>query len=466
MMPEPSLVELAEALRERRITSEAAVAGCLERIAQRDGAVGAFIAVDADAALATARQRDAACRAGRAQGPLHGAPIAIKDIFLRRGRPTTAGSRLLADRIGTHDADVVARLDAAGAVLVGTLGLDEFAAGGTGDNAHYGRCRNPWDPERITGGSSSGTAAAVAAGMVPAAIGSDTGGSLRLPAAFCGVTALKATLGSVSNAGVVARARALDTVGPAARSVADCRLLQAAIADRGLPGAAFPAADAGMRIDVATLTLGHALAPFAAGADPRVLACVESVAATLAEFGVRQREVELPDLLLLTRLHQVLVRTDAALLHGQALADCPDRISLAARSAIVPGLFIPPRRQQDALAVRPALLAHFLARAFATVDAVLLPVVGTVAPRYEDCGSDTAAGIARFFGESARACRFVNYLGLPALSLPCGFVDGMPVGAQLIARPWREDVLFALGTAYQQATRWHDARPDGGPQKA
>jgi len=454
--------ELARAMREGRTTAVAATEACLERIAVHDGSLRAFIAVDRDDALAAARVRDGERKAGRVRGPLHGVPVAIKDIFERTGKPMTGGSLVYANRIGERNATVVARLQAAGAVLVGTLNLDEFAAGGTGDNPHYGRCRNPWDPARITGGSSSGTAAAVAARLVPIAIGSDTGGSIRLPAAFCGVTALKATQGRVSGTGVFPRARPFDCVGPAARTVEDCRLLYTAIAGADPEDCAtvgLPEDLPGEGGEAGALRLGIAIAPFAAAADPRVLACLEAAVAAFGRLGVRRTDVDLPDLDLMTQLHQVVVKTEGGQLHRAALRQEARRISLPARSAIETGLFLAPSRSAQALAVRPALLRQFVARAFADADVLLLPLAGTVAPRHEDLHATTAAAIVRFFGESARALRFVNYLGLPAIALPCGFVDGMPVGLQLVARPLREDTLFALGAAFQGATGWHAAAP-------
>lgn len=462
MTTDLTLIALADAIRERRTTAVAATRACLDRIERLDGGLCAFIAVEPDAALATAALRDAELQAGRSRGPLHGVPLAIKDIFGRAGKPTTVGSRVYADRIASRTAAVIMQLEAAGAVLLGTLNLDEFAAGGTGVNVHYGRCRNPWDVRRISGGSSSGTAAAVAARLVPAALGSDTGGSIRLPAAFCGITALKPTYGRVCLDGVFPRARPFDCVGPAARNVDDCRLLYSVLA--GTDGSAMPATDpaaplAYAKRGAAALRLGIATAPFAASAQSGVLACLDAAAAVFDRLGVHRSDVDLPDLDLITRLHQVVVKTEGALLHRDVLRRDAERISLPARSAIEAGLFLHPSRQREALAVRSALLERFVARAFAEADAVLLPVVGMIAPQYDDSAHATPADIVAFFGEGARACRFVNYLGLPALALPCGFVDGMPVGLQLIARPFREDVLFALGAAFQNVTDFHSAAP-------
>jgi aspartyl-tRNA(Asn)/glutamyl-tRNA(Gln) amidotransferase subunit A len=457
---------LAEAIRLRRTSAVAVTRACLDRIAARDEQLHAFIAVEADDALARAAACDAQIAAAESSGnlnaqrerstaigPLAGVPIAIKDLFEREGRRTTAGSRVYAERIATRTAQVIARLERAGAVLIGTLNLDELAAGGTGDNAHYGRCRNPWDMQRITGGSSSGTAAAVAARLVPGALGSDTGGSLRLPAAYCGVTALKPTYGRVPLGGVFPRAPSFDCVGPAARSVDDCRLLFSVIADAPpvVATCTEPAAPA--------LRIGIATAPFAAAAQRSVLDCFDAAAATFAALGVRTCDAPLPELDLITGLHQAVVKSEAAALHRNVLGDDAQSVGLAARSAIEAGLFLPPQRRDEALAVRAALLRHFVAHAFADADALLLPVAGTIAPCHDASTQAAATALVAAFDASAHACRFVNFLGLPALALPCGFVEGMPVGLQLVARPHREDVLFALGAAFQDVTGFHRAVP-------
>ena len=428
----------------------------LERIQRHDPALHAFIALEAQDARSAAKALDLELRNGHSRGPLHGIPMAIKDIFERSDKSTSAGSRVGGIARGSTDAAVVRRLRAAGAVVLGTLNLDEYAAGGTGDNPHFGRAKNPWDLERITGGSSSGTAAAVAARLVPAAIGSDTGGSLRLPAAFCGVTALKPTWGSISNQGVFARARPFDTIGPAAGDVAACRLLFEVLSEPR-PDAQSGASTVNMR----QLRMGSATTAFRDSADPRVLACIEDACAIWECMGVVRSEVDLPDLDLMTRLHQVIVKSDSALLHAATMRGQAHQIGFPARSAIEAGLFLPAGRQQEALAVRSAMLDHFVETVFTQADVVVLPVVGTVAPRYAQWSGSSAAAIVRSFAESGRACRFVNYLGLPALALPCGFVDGMPVGLQLIARPYAEDLLLAAGDAFQAASRWHLAAPSG-----
>lgn len=452
------LSQLTAALRNGQLSAVQASTQCLQRIALHDGALHAFIAVEREAALREAEQLDTAAQAGQPMGPLHGVPLAVKDLFQRSGKTTSAGSTVY-PQPASVDATVITRLRNAGAVLLGTLNLDEFAAGGTGMNAHFGRCCNPWDLQRITGGSSSGSAAAVAAGLVPATLGSDTGGSARVPAAYCGVTAIKPSFGLVSLDGVFPRAPPFDSISPMGHSVEDCQTVLAVIAG-GLTDAvpALPALDRALA-QAAKLQLGVALAQFADAADTAVMDTLEIAVGVLGRATSGHHKVQLPDLDLMTSLHQTVVKIEGARIHREVLRTQAGDISLAARGAIETGLFLDPSLAARALAVRSAILEHFLAVAFADADVLLLPVTMSVAPRAQDVSQASASDIVAFFAQSGRACRFVNYLGLPALSLPCGFVDGLPVGLQLVGRPNREAELFALGRGYQQMTEFHLRQP-------
>jgi aspartyl-tRNA(Asn)/glutamyl-tRNA(Gln) amidotransferase subunit A len=452
------LGELATALRNGQLSAVQASSRCLDRIALHDGAFRSFIAVEGEAAMRRAEQLDAIALSGQPMGPLHGVPLAVKDLFQRAGKPTTAGSTAYPQPAGS-DAAVITRLHQAGAVVLGTLNLDEFAAGGTGMNAHFGRCCNPWDLERITGGSSSGSAAAVAAGLVPATLGSDTGGSARVPAAYCGVTAIKPSYGLVSLEGVFPRAPPFDSISPMGRSVEDCQTLLSIIAG-GPTGSAggLPEPDHALA-QSAMLRIGIALEQFSDVAKPAVMGCLEDAVGILGRAASGLRRVHLPDLDLMTGLHQTVVKFEGAGIHREVLRTRPGSLSLAARSAIETGLFLDPSLASRALAVRAAVLEYFMGEVFADADVLLLPVTMSTAPSAQDVSQSSATDIVAFFAESGRACRFVNYLGLPALSLPCGFVDGLPVGLQLVGRPNQEADLFALGRAYQQMTDFHLRRP-------
>ena len=451
------MLPLAEAIRGGRLTASLAAADGLQRIATHNEVLRAFITVDSSAAHHRAGELDASMAAGGSPGRLHGVPLAVKDLIQMAGHATSAGSTVYND-VATEDAPVIARLRRAGAVLLGTLNMDEFAAGGTGFNAHFGRCCNPWDPQRITGGSSSGSAAAVAAGLVPATLGSDTGGSARVPAAYCGVTAIKTSYGRVSLQGVFPRTPPFDSLAPMARSVEDCQALLAVIESDGAMDTEGPTLEQA-RDQARTLRLGISIAQFADGMDPAVERCLTTAARVMASAAQTHSRIHLPDVDLMTGLHQAIVKSEGARIHREVLRTRAQAISLAARGAMETGLFIDPAAVGQALAVRAGVLSHFLSTAFADADVLLLPVTMSVAPRAEDVSQASASDIVAFFAQSGRACRFVNYLGLPALSLPCGFVEGLPVGLQLVGRPNREDQLFALGRAYQQLSDFHLQTP-------
>lgn len=448
------LCVLATALRNGELSAVQASTQCLERIARHDSGLHSFIAVEHEAALRTAQLLDAAAQSGQSLGPLHGVPLAVKDLFQRSGKPTTAGSTVYRQPAST-DAAVITRLRQAGAVLLGTLNMDEFAAGGTGMNPHFGRSCNPWDLERITGGSSSGSAVAVAAGLVPVTLGSDTGGSARVPAAYCGVTAIKPSFGLVSLDGVFPRAPPFDSISPMGHSVEDCQTLLSVIAGGRVGGQpVLPDIDNALA-QASSLRIGIALEQFTDAMDAAVMDNLENAVHALGRAASGRRKVQLPDLDLMTGLHQVVVKSEGARIHREVLRTRAGDISLAARGAIETGLFLDPNLASRALGVRTAILEHVLATAFADADVLLLPVTMSVAPRAQDVSQASASDILAFFAQSGRACRFVNYLGLPALSLPCGFVDGLPVGLQLVGRPNRELELFALGRAYQEMTDFH-----------
>lgn len=450
--------EIATAIRNGQLSSAKATSQCLERIALHDVALHSFIAVESEHAMLRAEQLDFAAQTGQPMGPLHGVPLAVKDLFQRTGKPTTVGSSAYLEHAGS-DAPVIARLNQAGAVVLGTLNMDELAAGGTGMNAHFGRCCNPWDLERITGGSSSGSAASVAAGLVPATLGSDTGGSARVPAAYCGVTAIKPSYGLVSLEGVFPRAPPFDSISPMGRSAEDCQTLLSIIA--GVPAGSacgLPKPDHALAQST-RLRIGIALEQFSDLAEPAVMSCLENAVGILGRTTLGLRRVYLPNLDLMTGLHQTVVKFQGAGIHREVLRTRPGSLSLAARGAIEPGLFLDQSLASRALGVRAAVLEHFMGEVFADSDVLLLPVTMSTAPLARNLSQASAPDIMAFFAESGRACRFVNYLGLPALSLPCGFIDGLPVGLQLVGRPNQEADLFVLGRAYQQMTDYHLRRP-------
>ncbi|MDF1720577.1 MAG: amidase [Minwuia sp.] len=426
----------------------------LSRIEQLQPSVNCFVALDEDGARTTAEMSDRHLEQGNPPRLLEGMTAAWKDVLGTAGRRPSGGASP-AQESRTGEATIIKRLRDAGALMIGALNMDEFAAGGTGANAHLGRCTNPWDPSRITGGSSGGTAAAVAAGLVRIAIGSDAGGSTRLPAALCGVTGLKPTYGRVSRHGALARSWSMDCLGPMALTAVDCEAALRAIAGTDAadpttltapPLEHISPTTNGLRIAIAT----HEGTPL----SDHVRAAIGHAGTVLRELGFAIHKAELPDITQANDLQQVLVKCEAAAMHGRRLRDAPDSIGIEARSVIREGLLIPATRYIEALALREVMLARFVDEAFATADVLLAPVYPDEAP-HAIARQDPRA-IENAFTAAARQTRYANYLGLPALSVPAGFgPNGMPLAFQLIGRPFDELRLLAIAERFQDVTGFH-----------
>jgi aspartyl-tRNA(Asn)/glutamyl-tRNA(Gln) amidotransferase subunit A len=455
-------------IRTREVKARAIVEAALARISALDPDLRCFIRIDSDGAFMAADRADREIAAGRWRGPLHGVPLAHKDIFDRPGRVTSCGTRLPrlpASRLATP----LARLDEAGAIELGTLNLDELAAGDIGDNPTFGRCRNPWNRDAITGGSSAGSAAAVAARLAFGSLGGDTGGSIRQPAANCGIVGLKPTYGRVSRFGAAARAWSIDCIGPLARTAEDCAILLQAIAGKD---ANDPTTSDEPVPDYASVLLAGARGKrvaLAAGdwfddVSSEVAAALSDAATILRELGASVIRLEVPDLPLLTDLHQIVVKCESASIHRATLRARPGDLSARARSVLYDGLFIPATCYLEALSMRAPLLERHLEAVFGQADALLAPVSGESASRIQDLGSPLVDQNMRF-AASARFTRFSNYLGTPSLALPAGFSPGgLPIGLQLIGRPFEEPELLAIGHALLEATGWHRYVPPFVPQ--
>ncbi len=459
-----TLVEIAENIRLREVGSVQVTEALLERIGRLDPSVNAFISLHSDEALAAAQRAEDALMRGDRRGMLHGVPLAHKDAFQRKNKVATAGARVF-DQPADSTATVIGRLEDAAAVNLGTLNLDEFAAGGTGENRHHGRCCNPWAPQHITGGSSSGSAAAVAARFVYAALGGDAGGSIRIPAALCGVVGLKPTFGRVSRFGALPRTWSMDCIGPLARTAEDCALLLEVIAGRDSedPTAAHvevPEYRKGLRTDLKGLVIGVASGPEFEDLDAAISDLLDAALGVLRSLGARTVPVTVPDVSLLNDLQQVLVKCEAATLLGPLMRTRGDLISLPAMSVIQAGLLIPATRYLEAKSMRGPLLRAHVEAVFGKVDALFAPVVPGPAPTIPSTLSEDSAAVERLFTRSARFTRFANYLGTPGLSVPCGFtVSGLPAAFQLLGRPFSEQMLLAVAHAYQSATNHHHRAP-------
>jgi aspartyl-tRNA(Asn)/glutamyl-tRNA(Gln) amidotransferase subunit A len=459
-----SLVAVAKAIAEKKISSREATQSCLARIAQWQPRLNAFMAIEQDAALAAADAADAALAKGGSRGALHGVPLAHKDMYYDAGKVVTCGSKIRRDFVATTTSTALQRLKDAGTVRLGSLQMAEFAYGPTGHNAHFGAVHNPWNVDHITGGSSSGSGAAVAARLTSAALGSDTGGSVRMPAHFCGVTGLKTTVGRVSRAGAMPLSQSLDTVGPLAQSAEDCALLLGLMAgaDPEDPTAiAGPLPDymAATKAPMKGITIGVPSAFYVDDLDPEVARVLDETVATLKREGAEIVRVELPDQRQLASASQLVLAVEAAAFHKRWMIERPQDYGPQVLMRLQNGLAVPAISYLEAMRWRgPALSAH--AAATAGVDAVIAPVSPIPAPTIAESDVGNSPEADAVLPRLTRFTRPVNYLGLPALSIPSGFTNsGLPVGLQLIGRSFDEATLLRIGAAFQRATDFHARVP-------
>ena len=460
-----SLCEAAEAVRSGAISAVALTEACLARIDAHDAKLNAFISIEREAVIAAAHRADAELAAGRLRGPLHGVPLAHKDMYYRKGHVSTCGSKILRNYAPDVTSTVLTRLEAAGALYVGGLNMAEFAAGPTGHNEHHGDCRNPWNTAHITGGSSSGSGAATAARLVFGAMGSDTGGSVRLPAGLCGVVGLKPTYGRVSRFGAMPRSWSNDTLGPLCRTVADCALMTELIAGADandvtavdVPVGNYAAAAAR---GIEGIRIGIPKGFFQEGVADEVAAILDTAARVLEAAGARLVEVRVPDLQEVYRLGDVISKSEAATFHANWLRACPDDYGRHTLTRTEAGFHIPATHYLAALRLRGRHLDRFLAAVLSEADVLMAPVIPMLTPRIDDTAFEHASDVPDVIARMTTFTRPINYLGLPALSVPGGFGPGnLPVSFQLVGRPFDEETLFAVGGAYQRATEWHAIAP-------
>jgi aspartyl-tRNA(Asn)/glutamyl-tRNA(Gln) amidotransferase subunit A len=455
-----SLAEAAELIAKREITCEDLVQAHLDRISLLEPKLNCFITQTPEAALRRADEADAEIQSGIYRGPLHGIPIALKDLYQTRGTATSAGSLFFKDWKPKENAAVVERLNAAGAVNLGKLNMHEIALGVTNNNPHFGACHNPWALERTPGGSSGGSGAALAAGCCMGSLGSDTGGSIRIPASLSGVVGLKPTYGRISLRGVVPLSWNLDHPGPMARRTRDvATLLQAiagfdpedpASADMGVPDYAVQLMGGvrGWRIALA----GDA---FFSKGDEQVLAAVKEAAGVFAGLGAKIEAVEFLGAHEAAQKNGLMVTSDAAAYHQERLREQPDKFGADVRQRLVTGAAY--TSSEYSLARRSQMvLRRKFEQFFSEYDLLLTATTPIAAPLLD--GPDAvkqAATLTRFTAP-------FNFTGLPAISLPCGYTyQGLPVGLQIITRPWGEAALLRAAQAYESETEWHLKHPIG-----
>ncbi len=467
MSSEPALMSLtavARAIATRQVSSREVTQSCLDRIAQWQPRLNAFMAIEKDDALKAAGEADAALARGKANGPLHGVPMAHKDMYYEAGKVTTCGSLIRRDFVPTTTATALQRLKDAGSVRLGALQMVEFAYGPTGHNYHHGAVHNPWNTDRITGGSSSGSGSAVAARLTFAALGSDTGGSIRLPAHFCGVTGLKVTWGRVSRAGAMPLSQSLDTVGPLARTAEDCALLLGLMAgadpeDPTASAAPVPNYMAATTASLKGLKIGVPTAFYVDDLDADVAKVLDETVTVLRREGADIVKVELPDQRQLTAACQIVLATEAAAFHKRWLIERPQDYGPQVLMRLQNGLSIPGVLSLEAMRWRGPALSAYMA-ATSGVDAVLAPVAPVAAPTIAESDVGNSPNAEAVIQRLTRFTRPINYLGLPSLSIPSGFnAKGLPIGMQLIGRSFDEATLLTIGAAFQRVTDFHEKVP-------
>jgi aspartyl-tRNA(Asn)/glutamyl-tRNA(Gln) amidotransferase subunit A len=476
--------EAHELLRARQISSTELTGSVLERIHHLDPQLRAYITLAEDQALEQAAQADKRFQTGREITPLTGIPFSAKDSIITQGIRTTCGSRILENYIPPYQATAIQRLSAAGAVLVGKNNMDEFGMGSSCENSAFFPTRNPWDFDRVPGGSSGGSAAAVSTSMTMFALGGDTGGSIRMPASFCGIVGLKPTYGRVSRYGLVALASSFDTIGPMTRDVHDAALVLSVLAgvdphDSTTLNAPVPEYSRNLGKDIRGMRIGIPKEYFVEGMEPGVALAIQEAVRAYQSMGVEIREVSLPNtrfglpvyyLILFAEASANLARFDGVRFGHSERIEAGDVVDLFLRTRqegfgeevkrrIMLGAFTLSAGYYDAYYLKAqkgrTLLRRDFEAAFTQVDALIAPVCPTTAFKL---GEKVQDPLAMYLSDVYVVG--VNPAGVPALVLPCGFANGLPVGMQLIGNFLSEDTLFQLGHAYQQSTQWHRQRPD------
>lgn len=461
------LAALAAGVADGKFTARALAETALARIAARAD-LNAVLSTRTDAALEAADALGRRSAAGDPLPALAGVPMAHKDMFNRIGEAASCGSLIRRETIASSTATVLDRLDAAGALHVARLNMSEFAQGPTGHNRHHGAARNPWDPDRVSGGSSSGSGVAVAARLVPAALGSDTGGSVRIPASLCGVTGLKPTWSRVSRADAMPLAPSLDVIGPLAPSARDCARLMDVIAGadgRDATASPRPVAphEAALDGDIRGLRIGLPDGGFLDGVAPAIFIRFEAALTVLEARGARHRPVRLAAMDAVAVHSALLSKVEVASVHAAFLRTRAADYGVQVSARMYPGLAIPGSMYLEAARRRAGVLSAFVAAAFADADVLAMPTIKTTPPtRAEsDVEAGVAGAVAKFLSLSANTRAF-NYLGLPAITVPIGLDDhGMPAGLQLVGRPFAEAQLLRIADAFQRDTAFHRALPPG-----
>ncbi|MEQ9642247.1 MAG: amidase [Alphaproteobacteria bacterium] len=460
-----SLADAADAVARGEVSAEELTRAAIARAESLQPTLNTFISLRAEQAIDQARGVDAARAKGATLTPLTGVPLAHKDMYYRAGEVSTCGADFLKQTAQDDTAAALQRLDMAGAIDLGGLNQTEFAVGPLGHNVHHGHIHNPWNPDHCPGGSSSGSGAATAAGIVFGALGSDTGGSVRLPAAFCGVVGMKPTLGRVSRHAMMPLSHSFDCAGPLTRTVRDNARMLAAIAGhdpRDAAASSRPVDDyeAACGRTVKGVRIGIPDKFFLADLDPELEKALGQAQDVLREAGAMLVPVTIPDPAPDNLVWNVIMAAEAATLHKRWLTAQPERYAEQVRRRLSVGLYLPATRYLEATALRDKALNRFARLVFGQCDMLFGATVPFAAPGLAETDIGADAAMPELILRVSSLTRPANFLGLPAISVPCGFNQaGLPLAMQLIGQPFDEAGLYAVAHAYEQATAWHRRRP-------
>jgi aspartyl-tRNA(Asn)/glutamyl-tRNA(Gln) amidotransferase subunit A len=455
-----TITEAAAGLRRKAFSAVELTDACLGRIKAIDGKLHSFITITADLSREQAKQADKELRVNKDRGPLHGIPVALKDLYATKGILTTCHSAVLENWIPDHDATATVKLLGAGTILLGKLGMHEFAFGGPSIDAPFPAVRNPWNTAHVTGGSSSGSGAALAAGLCYGALGSDTGGSIRNPAAHCGIVGIKPTYGRVSRYGVVPLSWSLDHAGPMARSVEDCAIMLQALSgydpkDPASANAAVPDFSAGLRQGIRGLRIGVPRANWfdeSLGVAPETETVYDAALKTLRELGAEIVEIDGKPFSLARKANQTILIAEAYAYHEKTYQKTPEKFGSSVRRRMLEGAFLSAADYITAQRARSVVNQQMLAN-FARIDVLATPTVARPPDAFDTLDPNEQNLRPSFTNP-------FNLTGLPTISVPCGFTEGkLPVGLQIVAPAFAEASCFRVAYAYEQATEWHKQRP-------
>ncbi len=461
-----SLEDAAQAIAGRVLSSVEVTTACLDRLESVGAELNLVAGLDRDAALAMARAADSHLAAYGPSGPLHGVPLAHKDMYYRKGRESGCGSTIRAGYVPDCTSTALVRLDGAGALDIARLNMVEFALGTTGHNSCTGNVLNPWNPDYVTGGSSSGSGAAVAARAVYGALGSDTGGSVRLPAACCGVVGIKPSMGRVSRYGTMPLCTTFDTVGPLTRTVRDAALMMNVLAgvdpkdpmtiDRSVPDYLATIED-----DIAGLRIAVPENFFFDSVTEDVGAVLDDSIRNLERAGATIVRLTIPEIELANPMTALIILAEAATLHRTWLTTRPGDYGAQTMARMLPGLMVPAADYIDALNLRRPVLAAFNEAVFSQADLLFAPTIPVPVPSYDEMGEAGSETFMNALVALGYCTRPFNYLGLPTVSIPAGFSDnGLPVAFQLAGRPFDEATILQVARAYERETGCTDSVPD------